>query len=299
MHKIVYLGHHKCASTYIILVLQQVSQLLGLRVHTEYLSSRLPLGYEKQPEFQAQISRAFKALESTHCDIVCHGNADRIVAASVARNGPLRGFHVIRDPRDLVVSAYFWDRGKRPANKNLTAPWNQERAERLQAVSSEEEGMLLSLSFSEVYLQALAEWDYGQPNVAEMRYEDMIVDPLAFFSAAFASAGISVVDNARTTTWAIGLNRFAYRRWRRPLIRTRVLPQSTLRQVLDANSFERQANGRKPGENAPGHKYRKGVAGDWRNYFTPRVADAFRAQYGDLLVQLGYEQDKDWGYLAA
>ncbi len=158
--------------------------------------------------------------------------------------------------------------------------------------------MLLALSLSEVYLQALAEWDYGQPNVAEMRYEDMIVDPLAFFSAAFTSAGISVVDNSRTAKWAIGLNQLAYRRWRRPLVRIKVLPQSTLRQVLDANSFERRANGRKPGEEAPGHKYRKGVAGDWRNYFTPRVADAFRAQYGDLLMQLGYEQDKNWGVAA-
>ncbi|CAB3760055.1 hypothetical protein LMG29542_03739 [Paraburkholderia humisilvae] len=34
---------------------------------------------------------------------------------------------------------------------------------------------------------------------------------------------------------------------------------------------------------------RKGIAGDWRNYFTPGVTKNFNAQYGNLLVSAGYD----------
>ena len=39
---------------------------------------------------------------------------------------------------------------------------------------------------------------------------------------------------------------------------------------------------------------RKGVAGDWKNYFTPPVKEAFKRHYGSLLVDAGYESDLDW-----
>jgi lipopolysaccharide transport system ATP-binding protein len=61
-----------------------------------------------------------------------------------------------------------------------------------------------------------------------------------------------------------------------------------------ANRFERRAAGRERGsEDARAH-LRKGVAGDWREHFTDRVKDAFKARYGGLLVATGYEQDLDW-----
>lgn len=40
--------------------------------------------------------------------------------------------------------------------------------------------------------------------------------------------------------------------------------------------------------------YRKGVTGDWRNHFSPEHIDAFKEVAGDLLIQLGYEQDLRW-----
>ncbi|HVS27088.1 MAG TPA: hypothetical protein VHE58_07310 [Burkholderiales bacterium] len=39
---------------------------------------------------------------------------------------------------------------------------------------------------------------------------------------------------------------------------------------------------------------RKGVAGDWQNYFSKRVKEAFKNRYGGLLVATGYERDLDW-----
>lgn len=41
--------------------------------------------------------------------------------------------------------------------------------------------------------------------------------------------------------------------------------------------------------------FRKGVAGDWRNHLTTVEAkDIFKEMAGDLLIELGYEQDFNW-----
>ena len=56
-----------------------------------------------------------------------------------------------------------------------------------------------------------------------------------------------------------------------------------------------KCTGRKPGnEDIQAHE-RKGIAGDWRNYFTDRVSTELgRVCYGSLLVATGYEKGFAW-----
>lgn len=39
---------------------------------------------------------------------------------------------------------------------------------------------------------------------------------------------------------------------------------------------------------------RKGISGDWRNYFSRKNIDSFKAIAGNTLVTLGYEKSMDW-----
>lgn len=39
---------------------------------------------------------------------------------------------------------------------------------------------------------------------------------------------------------------------------------------------------------------RKGIAGDWRNYFSKKNVLAFKSVAGDALIALGYEKDWNW-----
>jgi hypothetical protein len=59
-------------------------------------------------------------------------------------------------------------------------------------------------------------------------------------------------------------------------------------------SFESLGQGRQRGQEDPTAFVRKGVAGDWKNVFTERNKRTFKNQAGELLVQLGYEEDQDW-----
>ncbi len=58
-------------------------------------------------------------------------------------------------------------------------------------------------------------------------------------------------------------------------------------------SFARQA-GRERGEENRQSFMRKGIKGDWKNYFSTEARQVFDHYAGDLLVELGYEPDKSW-----
>jgi lipopolysaccharide transport system ATP-binding protein len=52
--------------------------------------------------------------------------------------------------------------------------------------------------------------------------------------------------------------------------------------------------GRPRGQEDVGAHERRGVAGDWRRHFTPKLTSACKALYGDLLIAAGYEKDEAW-----
>lgn len=68
---------------------------------------------------------------------------------------------------------------------------------------------------------------------------------------------------------------------------------SIVENMVRRSSFE-FTTGRRRGEERTTTFYRKGVAGDWRNYFTDEDKRTFRETAGDLLVHLGYEKDGNW-----
>jgi len=69
--------------------------------------------------------------------------------------------------------------------------------------------------------------------------------------------------------------------------------QQIVRQCVSASSFEKLAGGRKRGQEAASF-LRKGIAGDWKNVFTEQNKQDFKVDAGDTLIELGYEEDKNW-----
>jgi hypothetical protein len=67
-----------------------------------------------------------------------------------------------------------------------------------------------------------------------------------------------------------------------------------LRATVEATTFEKHT-GRKAGdEDVTAAVGRKGIAGDWKNCFTPEAANTFLDLAGDLLIECGYELDASW-----
>ncbi len=63
--------------------------------------------------------------------------------------------------------------------------------------------------------------------------------------------------------------------------------------TVEAQAFQK-ISGRKPGQEDRSSHKRKGIVGDWRNYFTPTIAELVRARQQALLERLGYESCGSW-----
>ncbi len=68
--------------------------------------------------------------------------------------------------------------------------------------------------------------------------------------------------------------------------------------VVSKNDFKKLSKGRKTGQADTKSFFRKGVAGDWKNYFGEEEKDLFKTQcngrWNKLLLDLGYEKDENW-----
>ena len=73
----------------------------------------------------------------------------------------------------------------------------------------------------------------------------------------------------------------------------RRLAPARAREIADAWSFARQS-GRTPGVEHKSSFLRRGVVGDWCNYFGPEACEIFDYHAGEELILAGYEADHTW-----
>ena len=178
---------------------------------------------------------------------------------------PFVGSHMVRDPRDVVVSGYhyhLWT--NEPA---IVAPDpaldGRSHQEHLRSLDREA-GLLAEIRRASTRaIRDMATWDYADPRFVELRYEDMVSDGDAEFERLFRHYGFT----ERNVDVAVQLAR--------------------------QHSFERVEK-RELGDVREGRHRRSGVPGQWRDEFTASHRELFKELCGDALVTLGYERDDSW-----
>jgi hypothetical protein len=168
------------------------------------------------------------------------------------------GFLVIRDLRDTLVSGYF----SLLHSHRVVDPWVPSWRAKLQAVDLETGLLHMIDHWLPGIAQIQSSWLGAE--IFLIRYEDLLQHDLEIFS--------------------------------RILLQDCRLPirQSRLREIVLACRFESVTNGRNRGDEDVLAHHRKGLVGDWRNHFSERVKDRFKAKYGQLLIATGYESNEDW-----
>jgi hypothetical protein len=167
-------------------------------------------------------------------------------------------FVVIRDLRDTLISAYFSFKHSHPTlDEGMVAL-------RRKLVELDQEDALLYLMEDFLSRCAKIQLSWVEAETPILKYEELLEDDFGI------------------------LERTLIQECRLPVRR------EDLRQAILDNRFESLTQGRKRGcEGILAHE-RKGIAGDWQNYFTPKLTSAFKARYGGLLVATGYERDLCW-----
>lgn len=188
--------------------------------------------------------------------------------------GDVRVSRFVRDPRDLVVSGYFYHRRGAEPWTRIEAPTEEDFyftggalpeslrgagpsfAELLQHLPTEE-GLLCELEFRGPHLEAMAQWQsqkgaHGEAVIVQ-RYEDVVGREAEVFGAIFDHFELGPVERR------LGL-------------------------LLARRYSLHGLRGRRDGH------VRNPSAGQWREQFTPRVRQEFDRRYGALVRDLGYPE---------
>ena len=190
-------------------------------------------------------------------------------ALDLERLGDFRISRFIRDPRDLVVSGYFYHRRGAEAWTTIESPtpadWyfaNGVIPEGLQAAGKsfaqylqslpEEEGLIAELEFRALHFESMACWPTDHADIVTYRYEDILGHEREVFQELFEFYQLSPIER-RLGGWFA--NRYS-------IGRRRTDPH-----------------------------IRNPASGQWRKHFTPRVRQAFDSRYAALVRQLGYPAD--------
>ncbi len=180
-----------------------------------------------------------------------------------------RAVHIVRDGRDVAVSGYFHVYRNRVVKGGETGG----------VVKANVEGVLAgehSRLFTDQHLNERAQsWNDVTTAIDDvlgsqlgerylmLRYEDLLADTRPSIERIFDFVGV------------------AY-------------SAALLDDIIEKTSFQKMSGGRPAGQQDVSSGRRKGQAGDWVNYFTPRDRTLFAAAAQTALERFGYEPDARW-----
>lgn len=262
-----YFGHHKAATKWMLNIIDGVCDKANLR-HQQFHSP-------KEFDYEAE-----KYITEKKINFFSYTNANW----EYIKNIQCRGFHIIRDPRDIMVSAYYSH-----LYSHSDDHWPELSEHRLKLNSlPKEEGLLCSMNFTAQLptdgvdlnlIDSMYNWNYTQSNILEIKYENLIQKQDREFRRIFKYLGL----HERNKFIEYFSHSDHYR-----------MSAIYLKQLIDENSFSKLSGGRKKGiENKYNH-YRKGLPGDWKDHFSESHKEYFKNNFGDLLMKLKYEKNNDW-----
>lgn len=197
-----------------------------------------------------------------------HSRWYRVLSATHGQSGD-RTMHVIRDPRDVIISAMHYHRVSeeswlhQPQAEFDRATYQQA----INALADDRARYLFEMDNSAgLVIRNMAVWDYARDDCFECTYEALASDnDMSVFTAALTHLGFDEAE----------LEECRHAFWRNSLFSGRPQARMKKRQRLQ-------------------NHIRSGDARQWPAVFDRALAREFLARFGDVLVQLGYERDNAW-----
>jgi Sulfotransferase domain len=178
-------------------------------------------------------------------------------------------FCVMRDGRDVMVSFYYHCLFFREDQLNYHEVKATSRALKIFDSDNIEKNLprFIEYKFTTKGIPKFS-WsafvkDWVDKNVPLIRYEQMLGCPEKVISNAFQFYSLEMPKAERVT------------------------------QTLNKYSFE-HLSGRKNGDENKVSFLRNGIAGEWKSKFNLEARQVFNYYAGDKLIELGYEQDRNW-----
>lgn len=255
-------GYHKAMTVFFRKVFSDVASKYGW--HQKHHRSRINDFYEDIEKYRKSGTTSIISINNKKIDL------DSLPTYI--------GTHIVRDPRDLLVSSYryhLWC-----SEKWIKKPMDQARRDLLcleelglteQAKGKSYQELLNSVSKIEGYklelnsrrpaFQQMFDWNYANPRILEIRYENIFGNEEEIFAKIFTHYGLPVSE------------------------------VNQLRTIVNKHSFkslkQKQATGKQQHAEV-------GSPSQWKTYLPLEIQQEFQKKYGKLLIKLGYEKNDSW-----
>ncbi|MFC2175548.1 sulfotransferase domain-containing protein [Bacteroidota bacterium] len=235
----------------------------------------------------------FKNIPGTVKDILSEIDVAVLLHSQVRVEGlsqPFKGVHLIRDPRDILISGYLYHMRTTEEwciNEEFhtgdtisypQVPYSQEHRSEEWKVSylnglngksyqnnlkalGQKDGILFEMErYADWTISEMAKWNYNDPRVLELKFEDLMSD---MHSVSKTMLEFSELDEKQV---ALGL---------KIADRENILKKSEAE--IDKHTHISSKNTTK-----------------WREYFDEDIKKAFIQRFGTILIDLGYEKNHNW-----
>jgi len=181
--------------------------------------------------------------------------------------------YVLRDGRDVMVSAYYYY--LRP--NEISAEWEARQKKALQ---------------EELGIENVEDIEKNLPKFIEYKF---VKYPRRLFRFSWADFAKSVTENDANVVRYEGLLADAPQAFGKAVrILTGTEPDmKRIGEICERFSFKNQSK-RNPGEENASSFLRKGIAGDWKNKFSKEACEVFDKHAGEALIVAAYEENHDW-----
>ena len=177
--------------------------------------------------------------------------------------GDFVGSHMIRDPRDCVVSGYFYhlwteEAWARQPQDRFDGLSYQQRLKSLDQEDGLAEEIRTFAGYAKTY--SLRDWNYDDDRILEIKYEDLLANEPDVFTKLFQHYGFT----------------------------EQAVQQSV--QLADQCSFEK-VSGRAVGQSKTHSHLRSGQPGEWKDVLSGNHLRLIDEHLGDLIEHMGYKQN--------
>ena len=267
----VFFGHHKCASQWITLIIERMCNEMGWKSICAY---------------QDTINK-YKSLQH----LIETEKPDFLILPESSHNRTIEikseyfGFHIIRDPRDIIVSCYFSHKKSHKISNYIPTLEHREKLN----ILSKKEGINYEFSISYVFIENLYRWKYNYSNIYETKFEVLTQHPEQEFYKILSFLTILKDQGSFMDGLIYNYNRFCRKTHLTPfVIKLNKYNKNQLNRIIRQLSFKNLKQEKNKNLGRTTSHYRKGESGDWKNHLDESQEKMILDFFPNILEKLKY-----------
>ena len=279
MENLFFLGSHKTASRWLLKNTLDISRILCIQNFISWGSNVEKINFNKQKKIVCLLNANLNSLEKLSEE---NKNQSKFVL-------------IVRDFRDQIVSGYFSHKNSHPRSNDRLS----NHIDILQSVD-QEKGLMEEIKFFKHRfnnIKTFIKIKESDLNFEIIKFDDFTSNYLEIYPRLLREIGFEIRN--RKTYIPINLRLLFYKvcyflaKQFNIYFNLKRIDHEMLNYILQKNSFKQLKALSSNAKKMKNH-YRKGVSGDWKNYFNREHCELFNNLYGDLLTDFGFEKDNKW-----